>query len=50
MKEVYIKSRYETGFIISEEQLAILIERVGHLLQLTKAILDDNFRKLDIAE
>ena len=50
LEEVYIKSRYETGFIISEKQLDILMERVDHLLQLSKAIFEDNLRKLDIEE
>ncbi|MBD3749857.1 MAG: hypothetical protein IE931_10200 [Sphingobacteriales bacterium] len=50
LEDVYIKSRYEAGFVISEEQLKILIERVDHLLQLSKAIFETNFRKLDIAE
>lgn len=50
LEDVYLKSRYETGFVISQNQLDTLIERVGHLLELSKAIFEDNFRKLDIAE
>lgn len=50
LEEVYIQSRYETGFVITEEQLTILIDRVAHLLELTKAVFEQNFKCLDIAE
>lgn len=50
LEDAYLKSRYETDFMINEEQLDTLVERVGHLLELSKAIFEDNFRKLDIGE